>query len=83
MTLYEFFNQSRNKDYLGDRYRKMKEHLEMMKVTTGKQFLCHSNNVEEYFNYINGYIRAANVYGHITDDECDSLLSELLEDSHF
>lgn len=59
----------------------MKEHLEMMKVTTGKQFLYHSNNVEEYFNYINGYIRAVNVYGHLSNDDCKSILSELIEDS--
>lgn len=81
MTLNEFVNEPINRGYLDHRYNEMREHLEMMKIDSCNHSLFHNSIVHEKYNYIVGYIRAANVYGHLSDDDCRSILSELSEES--
>lgn len=84
MTLQEFIKLPENVGYLEDRFLKINNGLGVLGSVTGtgltpRLFSHYGNIVSENYEYINGYIRAAYVYGHLSKEECSSLSKELLD----
>lgn len=82
MTLHKFIELPENVDYLEGRFFKINNGLEELKsatCVTARLFSYYDNIVRENYEYINGYLRAAYVYGHISKEECSLLSKELLD----
>lgn len=82
MTLHEFIELPENVDYLEDRFLIIKEGLKVLRSVTGvrsRAISYYDNMVRENYEYINGYIRSAYVYGHLSKEECSLLSKELLD----
>lgn len=79
MTLQEFIEQHDTHSFVKRNLEKMNECIFMQTQTHGKEFEDHLRQANNYYFTIYGYLYATYGHGDISDDDCESLVNELME----